>query len=421
MKKNKNLLLLYILSVIFSFLLIFVWGVIETPDSQTYISAWSSLANGKLDILRTPIYPIFLHLMSFLFNKEGLLATICFQHLVFLISICFFIKILRLFIKKENIIFWITALYALFPAVNTWGNCILTESFAISGLVFLIYLTFRLIQRVSIASITLFTIQLLVLLLLKPAFIYLLPICFVLFVYLFFHKSYRLGGALGLIGVFFASLICVGYMQEFKREYGVFSFSNVSTINNFYIARQYGIIDPSTITDTRLKKDIDSLYLVNGSIVTDPQVLWEESVSIVNSYPLDTISSELSLMTRNKTKAYILGVFDRFIQASKSLLFITPIWNLSRFFAFGLFIGNLFIFLFIYSLFICIWTIKRRYIPWKSLFLYMLGLSNIIVSIIGAQNEWSRLIFPSCPIWLIFFGQICERYTSKPIESIDLQ
>ena len=70
MKKNKDLAIIYAYAIASSSILILGWGVQETFDSSSYISAWDSFNNGKIDMLRTPVYPVFLGVMKIIFGEH---------------------------------------------------------------------------------------------------------------------------------------------------------------------------------------------------------------------------------------------------------------------------------------------------------------------------------------------------------------
>ena len=69
-----------------------------------------------------------------------------------------------------------------------------------------------------------------------------------------------------------------------------------------------------------------------------------------------------------------------------------------------------------------VYIVKNRSLPWLPLLLLMLGASNIIVVIIGAQAEWQRLVYPSKAIYLIMIVQLllgAWRLFSRPPKTED--
>ncbi len=151
MRRNKDLLTIYIISIILSLVLFMGWRVIELPDSPTYIQASHIFLSGKIDSLRTPTYPLIIGICNVIFGENIYKdVVIILQYISYLISIAFFYKLVLEFIKKPNLCFWLTLFYAIFSAISGWNNCILTESFAIAGSVFLLYSSTGLYKRFSI-------------------------------------------------------------------------------------------------------------------------------------------------------------------------------------------------------------------------------------------------------------------------------
>ena len=150
---NKDFRIVLGISSLLSIFLITIYGVVVYYDTTSYIDAWTSLQHGHLDSLRTPVYPVFLHALSIIFGQQHyLFIAICVQHLIFLVSLFFFYKLLTYFCGSKRMLFWLSLIYGCFPAISSWNNCILTESLAISGTVFLLYSTFKTYENPSIIN-----------------------------------------------------------------------------------------------------------------------------------------------------------------------------------------------------------------------------------------------------------------------------
>lgn len=410
MKANNNLLLIFIIATFCSLVLIFGWGVIELYDSASYIKAWDSFSDGHLDALRTPVYPFLLHLFFIIFGSASYLkAIIVFQHIIFLLSVLFFNRLLRFHTKSERTIFWLSLLYALLPCFNSWNNCILTESLALSGSIFLLYLTSKIFEKPSLLQAFLYTLQLLFLLFLRPIFLYMLPVLLIASMILFFIRKKRRSGLLIISGTL-ASCVCICiYMKEFHNEYGLYTTSSSGIINQYYIARQYNILDPSIASDASLKEDINRYFLTNGKFLKDETIIWDEATNIVSKHKFRSIQQCISESFRNQPLLSLTSIRLRLIKAGQAPLFFSAIWDISSvFYIVGCNLSSLFLFLLLYSVFLISWIIKKKSLPWNTFLCYLLGVSSIIISIIGAQNEWNRLILPSMPIWGIMVAQVCS-------------
>ena len=409
LRLNKDLKTVYIFATLCSLVLIAGFGVCEIYDSFSYIDAWDSLSEGRLDALRTPVYPLFLHGLSVVFGlRHYLFAAICFQHLFFLGSLYFFYRLLERFCSSRTLVFYLALIYGVLPAITSWNNCILTESLALSGTVILLELVFRTMENPSAFRAVLIALLLTLLLLLRPIFIYIIPVFIVFFLALLLGRKGKKGAWCIGTGVLLSSLCFILYMHEFKKEYGIFASSNVSIINQYYMARQNNLIDTTAIRDARLRADIGEYFLQHGERVEDLSLVWEEAQEIVTRHRLDVIRESLETTARGNAFETLRSVKNRFVSSAQKPLWFSPIWRISVcFYSFGFFLNTLYLFLLVYSLILVCQIFKHRKLPWNTLLLYMLGISNIIVAVVGAQDEWGRLIFPSMPIWFILVGQLC--------------
>ncbi len=87
LEKYRKLRYIYILSIAFCIYLTYTFKVDISIDTPTYIDAWSTLQEGHLDKMRTPVYPAFLGLMNTICGDNYLYYVVAIQHLVFLVSI----------------------------------------------------------------------------------------------------------------------------------------------------------------------------------------------------------------------------------------------------------------------------------------------------------------------------------------------
>ena len=422
MKLSKDLKTIYIFAVICSVILVFGWGVLTSPDSVTYINAWDNYSVGKLDMLRTPIYPIFLGAVKVIFGERMFcMVAICIQHLLFLISIRYFYKLAHLLSNSANITFWLTLFYAIIPPITTWNNYILTESFAISGTVFLVYVAIKIFEGFKLFYTVYFTVLLSILVLLRPALIYLLPVFAVIWIYFFFKKANAIGLG-GTCGVLIATICLLTHMKAFEKEYGIFASSSVNTVNQTHISRQYGLLNPDVIDNPKLKADIIASYEKYGREMEDYELAGREAGRLFRDYDLKTKNDAIYASYKSYPTQWVKKCFGRLYRSAKKSLFLTMAGGFATIFdAIGFNLNTLYLFLIIYIIILSYWTLYKRRLSVISFLLYMLGVSNIIVSIIGAQGEWERLILPSMPLYLLMFGQLCTMFKVKSPLSIDFK
>lgn len=408
MKLNKELRTIYITTIVCSIIFILAWGGKEMVDSPSYIHAADKLLSGKIDSLRTPAYPLIIGVCKILFGEAIYkFAIIIVQYIIFLASIYFYYHLVIEIIKKPRLSFWITMTYAVYPAILSWNNCIMTESLAISGSVFLLFFTLRLFKRFSVRAAFLFFFWLAFLLFLRPSFLYLLPIYFVFWLACICTKRSR-NAFFGIIITTFVIISELLYVSQFKTNYGVFSPSTVSIINQYYIARQYGIIYVDGIKNESLKEEITRSINQNGISTDNHTILWNETTELLNKYPYEDVQQVVSVSMRKNPVNVLKGAFGRAYKAASRSISYTPLRGFSTIFdMFGANISFLYLFIITYTIVIVRWVCRKRKLAYFSILLYMIGTSNLITAIFGAQQEWSRLILPSMPIYLLLFGQLC--------------
>lgn len=156
-------------------LCLFGWKILA--DSGGYLDAWEVFLEGRIDWGRTPVYPFFLGVLQACVGKSLLYwVVVSVQSIIFLFSVPCFYRLAKIFTGKNNITFWFTVFYSLVPGISSWNNAILTESLAISGTIFLFYFAINGWMKVQASSLLGFTISLCLLCMLRPSFLYLLPI-----------------------------------------------------------------------------------------------------------------------------------------------------------------------------------------------------------------------------------------------------
>lgn len=408
-KENKDLAIIYACAIASSIILILGWGVQETLDSPTYVSAWDNIANGKIDIFRTPVYPIFLGVMKNIFGEYFLEGAICVQHIIFLLSLRYFYRLALTITNSEKITFGITLFVGAIPYIITWNNFILTESFAISGTIFILYLIQQLSEKCLWTYTLNFTILLSILILLRPAFAYMLPVFGVTWILIVLKKRKKIVVLSGILSVAVPSLSLLAYMKAFEKEYGIFASSSVSTINQVCIAHDYDLLNAEVIEDPQLRKDIIVPQFKKDIL---EHRLWDR-------YELKTINEAIMSSNKSQPMKYIQKCFGRLYRSSTFPLFLTSIPGITTIKdMIGISLGTLYLFLIIYTIIILYWSLKKRVFPLITALMYMLGVSNIIVVIVGAQLEWNRLILPSFPLFLLMFGQVCTIFVKRPILSV---
>ncbi len=381
-------------------------------DSPSYINAWEDVSHFDINIYRTPVYPLFIGFCKMVFGEALALNAIAVaQIIIFLISVLFFYKSSMLITHSKIISFCATLVYAFFPTTFFNNILIVTESLSISGMVFLVYFTLKALNSQSLKYPVCMCLVMFVLLFLRPAFLFLIPIYIVGWGILFYSrkKQKKLYGA-GLVGIAIVTLSLVGYACAFKAKYGVFGTSNVSIINNYYVCRQYGILEASATDNPKLKEAIEKFYIEHGRTITDDiiqdsngrNVLWEEiysSLFFSGNYKLtdlnELVSSSMAIHKTTFAKSIVVRLKDSLDLVGKN----EPI-KMYVYLGFA-------VIAFFYIVYV---AIRQKKLPMISTYLLSCYVGLYLVSILGAQDEWLRLTYPVLPCWLLLAAQFAALF-----------
>ena len=419
-KLQRNLTTLYWLSAIEGLLLLLVFGVGIYNDSITYLNAWTNCISCGTLASRTPVYPIFLGVINSIFgNVIAPYIVISLQYLIFLISIKCFYRSCRSILKSANIAYWLTAFYALFPSFTSWEISLLTEGLAISGSVFLLYSLLKFKFNKSWIHVFLVVWWTVFLIFLRPVFVYLLPLMIVVFLLaIFFYRNLWKQAICGMIGILLICTTVFSYMKKYESQYGLFSLSDVSVLNQFFMARQYGVLKVGDTDNTRFNQYLKESISKYGEEMDSKSMLWAESGYVGHNFDLKELNGIVAQSTQKNKSSWIKGLLRRCYDSAGYTLFkvsIQPVGFITT--MFGLNIGLLNILLVILIIMI-VKAYKRGESPWVSMSLLMLIASNLIVIEVGAQEEWSRLLLPSTPYVLLVVGIIYERIINDKLLSI---
>lgn len=409
MRNKKYLRLWYILSlsILYCLFLLYKYRIQYLGDTLSYLAAWDMLLDGHIDEWRTPVYPLLLGFFKLTFGSSNyLLYVVLFQYFVFLISIIYFHRLTLAIAQNEIISIFFTTFYALFPCIPTWNCYILTESIAISCSIFYLYSLLLLYQKSCITHWIITFFWILFLIFLRPVFIYLLPIIFVGGFLLYIKKKIKITKIMtsGLLGYALVCILLVAYVVSFKNNYGIYSLSGISSINKYWIARMAGAVDPMINYDINTQEPICK-RIVYGEINKPVDVFYEAEVAI-SVYGLKQFSDYVNYNIKKKKFLYCKRIIHNYIDAANYSLFepshIGPsILNLLK-----INILSVYIMLFIYFIVLIKHMITKKTIAVFSCILYMIGFSHLFVIILGSPGDYSRLILPAIPVYLIMFSQL---------------
>ncbi len=406
-KKYSPIKLVYFVSIAVSLLCILCFGPIEYNDTPSYLSAWENWSQGKMDTFRTPLYPMFLGAVKGMTGKAWGWAAILIQYAIFILSVKYFHKMAKMLLKDRAALI-VTAIYAIYPTFNSWGNLLLTDSLGMSLSVVFIFAGFKVIMEGSIRHTYIATLMLVLLLALRPASVSMLIPAALSFFLVLFIKEKRMAGILGLAGIAVCSVCLLVYCAKVKEKTGIFTPSTVSAANDLTIARMYGYLLPEAIEDAHLSEVLRDNYEKYGLELQEGPVFYGAIGNLMDEFSVAEMKKAVNNSIRLNPALWFKALVKRFYLASltpatrsyaSDLFRIHPLFPIN--------IGIVILLLTVYSIIIVIQLFSRRF-PVANIFLATTSLCVIGVSIIGAQHEYSRLILPAMPCILIVIAQLLE-------------
>ncbi len=379
-------------------------------DTEYYILAGQNFLDGKIDCLRTPVYPLLCQAFIKLFGTEGLTtAMTVFQSLIYLISLVSLQHIANYTIKNNAIRNIILFFYILCIAPG-WCNEILTESLCISGCVIMVDLVLSFVYKPSIAKNIALHLFLLLLVFLRPTFIIFFAILPVVWL---FHRTQLKYKSLSL-SLTIVCILCFGaYCSAYKNVYGRFGTSSALVINKIYDAHRGGYWDTTSVTNPESKKwieYIDNYYSGNYEFLYNTFTKQPESV-----VPISNGCDEIIQAQKQKWQEYRIQLFasscDKRMQAAVNTH--TPLSS-SLFFS-SLFLSfplSLFyLILILASIALLVYFIINKSIPIGHFLIISVILAYTVGIVLNACDSHERLLLPVYPLFVILLGSAFEKAT----------
>lgn len=397
--------IIYLIAVVEAlFCFIFPGLVNDDYDTWTYFDTWKfyflSRPETFIDSYRTPVYPLFMSLTSL----DGLLplTSIAFaQWIVFILIIPWFRRLAHMLVRSESITFWMTLFYVAYWGVIDVNYWIRTESLSQSFLILFVYYTIRAMRKLEKKSLVWSAFWLLILVFLRPAFLYLPPIYIAVCLYIMARN--RRKGLMGLLG---ASVVCgiiYGYAAAFEHRHGFFAISDVSDYNNYYRLVQYDIIDASCFPS----------YLLPAMINTDSvpgDTIWTYNIPSWIHHTTDFHEGVNANISKHKDEfAYAtLWTFPSFWRCRANQCQYLY-WPVGMMLTLGM--DTAAILVMIYLAVAILSMIRYRQVMPVPLLIGGIWIAQGIVVWVGAYWNFDRLMTPVFPMLILIFGQLCSFYT----------
>lgn len=378
------------------------------PDTSSYVNFDSNILKGEVDEFRTPIYPYIIKFVSLFSNNQQVMyrnLTIL-QEIVSIISVVVLYKTLEKKLKNQNVNYIVTIIYACLPSIFTYNRVILTESLSIS--LFMIYfcLIIKYITEPTNKTTILIGLFSVLLIMLRPSFIYLIVALAIIFLLIFIckkqNKKQAILGGIVLIGIIG---IILDYCYINKRQNDIFAISNVTQIN------QLDTVIEMQIYNTGDKQDKGIIDIIEQKLDGDAQIWYRATTDkIMAEYTPEQIDEYLKRCVKNNFSTYIQRTLEKVVMIAlepcnqiylmtQSINVIQPRIN--------------FLIIYIYvvldAIYVLVEIIKNKRIPIVQFTMLIIILGQLATIILGAQAEYSRLFAPALPIVIISIAWQIDR------------
>lgn len=410
---------LYLIAAL-ELLLICLWSLATKAcpnDSESYFSAFQVIVGGSPDHLRTPLYPLVAGgLRALLGVTGGCVVLYLIQSAVFIASIRWFGTLCSALVPDSSVGRIVLIIYALYPGPLTLCGVVLTDAFALSASVGLLLLLYRALALSSWRYAAWTALLMSAMLMLRPAFLY-VPLAAGLFwiVVAALHRTRPAVWLTGLASATMALGVLAFYCVAMKATYGITGPSSVSGANNYFTVRYAGILHPQELEREDLQPVADSLLRRHGA---EPalELVWSE----VSTLSALTHPCELSEITTAAIKAHPKEV-AKYI-ASKRAADVAdadcvyggsvcpPVRAVTRMLS----PNNGAAFLMLLILMILLARHDMRMRRFSTFIWFMCGLFIVVYAtvLIGAQNEYPRLLLPNYPVLLVLAGRLFSMFRS---------
>ena len=417
--------LTYILLGVMSFRLIFMFFSTRYHtfyDTSSYVTAANNLLSGHIDEFRTPIYPLFLALVSFITGAE-IGSAACFtavaaiQQFLSVISLCFFYSIAHKVIKSDTVANVITVIYGCAPMLFQFDSCILTESLTLLLVNIFLYFVIGFIQERTYYYAVVSACSAVILIFTRPTFVYLLLLLPLLYVaFLMFQKGARKQALAGILASVFAGIMILGYCSMNYSQNGIAELSTVTGSKNELL-----VIVGSGIYKQDKESEIGKKVYERYSPKDAPHDPLGFADTLISEYGSEKVAEYISNLKKMNTEAYTKYVSNSIMARQSEMLaspyvsyplinpfiggvygLLTPFPLLSMWFVFfGCIIS------------LIVGLIKNRRIPWATVGLCAFFFTHCFVSTYAAQTETARLCCVALPALYLLIGMLFNSFSTK--------
>ncbi len=382
---------------------------IKSFDTSFYLLAADNLLNGRLDCLRTPVYPILLKLCTIPCNGKLTETLVCIiQSAIYLISSRSLYLTASHIAPRHWIVFFTTLMYCLLPAAS-WCNELTTESLSISLTVILCHWLLCFLSVPTWKRALAISMLILVMVMLRTnfiAFFAILP-----FVWLWqWITTQKPVFATAILFLFIPIGCYFGYCKLFQKQYGIFAASTSTTCCDYYNLRRSGLWDINLLSD-------DTQIAACRYIESKNDPSYSTLYHLIDSTnDVSTVSMAFRTMKATSKKelfAYKTKIFSESLSSQIALATNThtpiaaTIFLSAKFLSMPL--STLYLFVVLLAFAILIHFFRRKRFPLPIVLLWCIATAQCIGIPIKGSDSFDRLLLPIYPIILCLMAWSVEK------------
>ncbi len=395
----------------------FMAGINYNFDTTSYTYAAENILFGKIDVFRTPGYPILMKLVQIINETQYFENVIWTQHILSFLSIIPFYVVCHKWFKNIFIASIATLSYSVIPSILHFNYSIFPESVLISFLVLFIFLMARFIENPSTKNIIAISLGLFVLLMIKPVSIIFYPITIMVGCWMLIrNKQYRILRTF-CIGIAISVLFVVGYAGLNLHQNNYFGISSVTHDNNFLNVLHSGayatVSDDTFISavDTSLNKGhYYTIYCLNNDhdfiqnqAHSFPKFYPESRhISLVKRVPCNTLGYNRDTVSLLIDEAMNSDVYWNYMFDKVSYFSDRTFFRLNGFWYYTfLFIGLV--------IFVIKWFQDKK-VSIYYLFILAAVAGLIVTTVLGGVDDgtWERVLLPVIPFIILLIGSLVK-------------
>ncbi len=353
---------------------------------------------------------------------------------MFFFSVYFFYALLTRLLKNKIVVVLTTLYYACFPVFLSCNMSILTESLSVSGTIFFVWLVVEYVYRPGFVKATLIGAMAFLLIMLRPAFLLVLPILCVFWVgRAIMRRETRAKEISGLVATTFSLFLLLGYCQLSKQQFGVFGLSTVSHINQLHILIQSGIYSEGSDPEMNrlIQKNLDEFAAANPKAAPGDPWFYSPTVTpqaynyaawtkMSDYYPASRFAAYVDETIKRHRYRYATHTLRKILGAAPIKIgYVDPfnnkppriqLYEKTLADQFGWFLTYRFVYCLLFMEFLVSLTIllKVRRLSWSFAFVLLCAGGLIFTAVAGAQSDWSRLAIPALPLVFVLIARYLD-------------